>query len=237
LFQTQTHVQKTKTDWEEEGLKGRVRIVKSETASFSIVDGKIIEEERTPSRENIYDSNGYRTKSETYGMSRQTIIYGFVDGERTLKFKSTQQDDGPPPPAPPPPNPNAKEADPRFDIKHRVKRDSNGNVIEMLLIDNDGSESNRIVNKYDEKGNKIEWALYTPDGKLNSKHNAVFDAKGNEVEAVAEHPDGSKTYISYSYEFDSKGNWIKRVDAVKEAKDGKKAYVPHYVQYRTIKYY
>jgi hypothetical protein len=107
----------------------------------------------------------------------------------------------------------------------------------MLLIDNDGSESNRIVNKYDEKGNKIEWALYTPDGKLNSKHNAVFDAKGNEVEAVAEHPDGSKTYISYSYEFDSKGNWIKRVDAVKEAKDGKKAYVPHYVQYRTIKYY
>ena len=236
LFQTQTHVQKTKTDWEEEGFKGRVQTVKSESTSFSVVDGKMVEGKRKPAREDIYDSNGYITKSETYGMSRQTIIYGFVDGERTLKFKSTQQGDGPPPAAPPP-NPNAKKADPRFDIKHRVKRDSNGNVIEMLLIDNDGSEGNRIVWKYDEKGNSIERWLYTSDGKLNSRSTSSFNDKGYEDKAVAEDPNSSKTYISYSYEYDSQGNWIKRVESVLTATNDKQSYVPKYVQYRTIKYY
>jgi hypothetical protein len=226
----QTPAPKIRPDWEEEGLKGKVQTIRSDSASVSIVNGKIVEGERRQSRINDYDPNGYKTKSQTYGMGNQTIIYGFIDGERTLKFESVQDGTGPPPPAAPTPPANAKKADPRFDIRHKVKLDDKGRVIERLLLNNDGTQGNRIFYKYDDKGNNVESSLYTADGKLNSKRNSIFDVNGNEVESIAEHPDGSKSYISYSYEFDSKGNWVKRVEAVKDPKDGKTANVPSNVQ-------
>jgi len=42
---------------------------------------------------------------------------------------------------------------------------------------------------------------------------------------------------SYTYEFDSKGNWIKRTVSKSVTKDGKSSYEPAYVDYRTIVYY
>ncbi|HMV49988.1 MAG TPA: hypothetical protein PLD20_30505 [Blastocatellia bacterium] len=237
LFSIQTPASKIKSDLEEEGLKNKIQMIRTESTSVSIVNGKTVEGERRLFRVDEYDSNGYRTKSKTYGMGNQTIIYGFLDGDRTLKFESVQDGTEPPPPAMPPPPPNAKKPDPRFDIRHKVKFDDKDRVIERLLLHNDGTQGNRILYKYDDKGNRVESSLYTADGKLNSKQNSVFDANGNVAESIAEHSDGSRTYIAYSYEFDSKGNWIKRVEAVKETNDSKTVYIPAYVHYRTIKYY
>jgi hypothetical protein len=105
------------------------------------------------------------------------------------------------------------------------------------LYDSSGKLWLRYVYKY--QGNKKEELVYSEDGSLNRKNVSTLDDKGNEVEeSFYDVKDGSVSErYSYSYEFDAKGNWIKRTASKWAAKDGKEQFAPYSITYRTITYY
>jgi len=67
------------------------------------------------------------------------------------------------------------------------KYDKNGNNIELIGYDSDGSVEGKITYKYDEQGNPIEGYLYNLDGSL------------------------AEEYTS-QYEYDEQKNWTKKIE-------------------------
>ena len=67
----------------------------------------------------------------------------------------------------------------------------------------------RTVYKY--KANEKEQLDYSDDGSLSQRVVYTLDNKGNAVEETVFNEKGEARYkISYTYEFDSNGNWTKR---------------------------
>ncbi|MBQ5647693.1 MAG: hypothetical protein IIV16_01055, partial [Alistipes sp.] len=82
--------------------------------------------------------------------------------------------------------------------KHLYKYDSKGNMIEEASYRGDGSLERKDLYKYDSKGNKIEWAYYNCDGSLREKYLYKYDSKGNMIEEASYRGDGS-LYYKYLY--------------------------------------
>ena len=92
---------------------------------------------------------------------------------------------------------------------------------------------------YKIKGNRKEEFVYSSDGSLNQKYAYTLDDKGNEVEMLIY--DTNKNSVeskeTYRYiEFDSKGNWTKRVTSEGE-KESNFSLKPSKVTYRKITYF
>ena len=84
--------------------------------------------------------------------------------------------------------------------------------------------------KYDDKGNRIESATYDVYGELMGKSKFKYDDKGNQIEWAYYDKDGELDYTEiYELEYDSKGNWIKKITY----KDDK----PTFISEREIEYY
>ena len=101
---------------------------------------------------------------------------------------------------------------------------SNGDILE------------RSVYKYE--GNQKEVVVYSETGSLVRRDLYILDDKGNEIENTGFRPDGS-VYAkrSYTYEFDSNGNWIKRTSSGNVVSDKRPRLEPPSVLLRTITYY
>jgi hypothetical protein len=66
----------------------------------------------------------------------------------------------------------------------------------------------------------------------------VSDAKGYVTEVASYRADGSvKKRLLYGYEFDAKGNWIKKTKSEWITKNGKSFFEPRQIISRTITYY
>jgi protein TonB len=92
---------------------------------------------------------------------------------------------------------------------------------------------------YDIKGTKIESAYFpVPGATLTGKEVYKYDDKGNIVEMTLLNTDGSlMSKETYTYEFDSFGNWTKMTTSVAVLEGGKLSFEPTEVTYRTISYY
>ena len=66
--------------------------------------------------------------------------------------------------------------------KSIYKYDEQGNLIENIGYQLDGSLQRKIVNKYDEQGNQIESSTFRPDGSLQMKLIYKYDGQGNQIE-------------------------------------------------------
>ncbi|HJQ33954.1 MAG TPA: hypothetical protein VJ866_17365 [Pyrinomonadaceae bacterium] len=229
---------KLKSDAEDEGLKGRVKTVFRESQDLS---GTRAVGARKPSSTDYYDGKGQLTKHELYdykGNLFQVAVYGELDGERVRSDKMIRHEYDPPPlmvggsPGGP-----ERETDPRYTYKFAYRYDGKGRLVEEDLYDNSGKLWLRYVYKYE--GNKKEELVYSEDGSLNQKYVSTLDDKGNEVEEsfYDVKDDSVSERYSYSYEFDAKGNWVKRTASKWAAKDGKEQFVPYSITYRTITYY
>ena len=132
------------------------------------------------------------------------------------------------------------------------KRDEKGNITEEFsksinerqpfVTSNKYNENGLIVNKvcgnekyaiqytykYDKEGNKIE--EYS-EGRENNLIKFKYDERGNEIETETEDlfVGSPKKIIKIKYSFDSKGNWIKKI----EFDDNK----PERIMERTFEYY
>jgi hypothetical protein len=233
--------QKPRSDRDLEGLKGNVKELVVEEAKLEIKAGKPIEDKRRRDYRETYDELGNLTGRITYdlkGNVRHVAVYSVIDGDRVAKVSTMHYEYDPPPMKTKSPKSDLKVGDQRYTYKFKYKYDDKGNRTETSWYSNDGKLSSRYVSRYDEMGNEIEWIRYTGDGKIESRRTSKYDEKGNEIEKT--YFDGNdlvKGKFSYTFEFDSKGNWIKRNSSRWVTKNGKSYFEPYEVTYRIIAYY
>lgn len=228
-----------KSDAEDDGLKGKVKTVFTETEDLS---GTWSVGGRKPSSMDYYNEQGNLTKRESYdyrGNPSDIRVYGYLDGDRASHYKSIDYEYNPPPMMAPAPAPGKSKPkyDPRYSYKFKYKYDDSGRLIEEAWYGNSGELWLRYVYKYE--GKQKEQLVYSKDGSLNQKYSSTLDDKGNEIEEIIyDTKDNSvREKYSYSYEFDARGNWIKRTTSKWTTKDGKSQFEPYSMTYRTITYY
>ena len=237
-LQQEPIVPRVRSDAEDEGLHGRVKTVIRENEDLS---GTWSVQGRKPSWTDYYDDGGNLTKREFYdykGNLSEITVYGYLDGARVSRRKSIEREYNPPPMMiASSPGATRPKSDPRYSNKFTFQYDDQKRLIEKAWFLNNGELTIRYVYKY--SGNQQEEFVYTSDGSLNQHYLSTLDDKGNEVEQTSfETRDGSvRGKYKYAYEFDAKGNWIKRTTSKWVTKDGKSAYAPASVDYRTINYY
>lgn len=109
--------------------------------------------------------------------------------------------------------------------------DNQGNKIEEINYDEKGSLYEKQTYSYDEKGNKIEANNYDSDLSLSWKQTFLYDDKRNIVEKNWYNFEGSVFNIktTFEYEYDEKGNWIRRIDSFNG--------IPEYILEREFEYY
>ncbi|HEV7859850.1 MAG TPA: hypothetical protein VGO91_14635, partial [Pyrinomonadaceae bacterium] len=217
--------QKLKSDAEDDGLKGKVKTIFSDeedlTGTWTVIG-------RKPHARAYYNERGNLTKEEAFdyrGNVSNITVYGYIDGERASKYGYIQYEYDPPPmmmpAAPGQPKPIH---DKRYTNKYRYKYDDKGKLIERLNYGNDGKLRSRYVYLYN--GNQKEGQYYSDD-ELYRKELMTLDAQGNEIERTSiEQKPNMTTKYSYTYEFDAKGNWIKKTTSKLVTKDGKSSLVP-----------
>ena len=94
------------------------------------------------------------------------------------------------------------------------KFDENGNEIEHNECWPEKERNTKSVKKYDKKGNLIENCIYNYMGKsVGTKTYKRYDEKDNLIEESSHNQDDSlDSRISYKYDYDSRNNWIKKIE-------------------------
>ena len=114
--------------------------------------------------------------------------------------------------------------------------DPGGRLTEWSIHKPDGALLQRKVSTYDEKGRETEWAIYRGDGAPAMGQRRSYDERGNVVESLRY---GNGVLVgreAYTYEFDARGNWVKRRLVGETVKDGISRTAIEVI-YRTITYY
>ena len=89
----------------------------------------------------------------------------------------------------------------------------------------------------DEEGNVIERRYFNPDGTISTKAAYKYDERGNVIEESMSGESLLITRQQHAFEYDSTGNWVKRVSSTYVCKMGKSYFKPYEAIYRTITYY
>ena len=127
--------------------------------------------------------------------------------------------------------------DDRFTVKHKYTYDNERRLIEDDYFRNDGKPGLRYTYEY--KNNQEEVRVYASDGSLSQRYVNALDEK----EIAKDHTvfdtktDSVKDKYNYTYEYDSHGNWIKRIDSKLVTTDGVSKSIQVSVIHRTITYY
>lgn len=149
------------------------------------------------------------------------------------------------------------------EVKFHYEFNKNDKVVSELQIDENNNDTIQISRfEYDEKENII----LSSNKFLGSEYITEIEWKNERIKKQTEHsilPDqikylneiteyddlynlvNSKIYenskinreLNYDYEFDSRGNWIKREVSMKEHFAGSKTFKPIYIETRQIKYW
>ncbi len=235
-------------------LIGPVKSVFIEMAKMVRLDGTWVEGERFPWLSITYDRSGNKIEeSQLYRESalnfRSVFVYDekgeLIEGAEYnaaggLEFKWSYRHDK-----------NRKRVEEiRYDANTNALfsrsvylYDAAGSLIEETRYHAPTANDYRWVYSYDGAGNRIgeEFYVVRAHGRENQEAKVRLDSrtayaydKGNLIEEARYDASGSLVARkSYSYEFDSRGNWIKQT--AHEAAGG--APDPALVTYRTITYY
>lgn len=229
--------QRAGTDASDEGLRGPVKTVLTESDDLS---GTWSVQGRKKNSFDTYNEQGNKLRTELYdykGNLDRITVYGFIDGHRVSVSKTIERDYNPPPVAmAPAPGAAIKKSDPRFDNRYEFKYDEKKRLTEKTWLQSNGDVWLRYVYKY--TGNQKEELVYSENGSLNQRYLYTLDDKGNKIEQTFFGRDGSvEEKQAYTYEFDAKGNWIKRTTSRMLTKNGTAQLQPYSVYFRTITYY
>src|SRR6185503_16845887 len=203
------------SDASDEGLRGAVKSVRTENQHLPetriTLDGP-------RSWLETYNEKGNKLRSETYDPKNNLIVltvYGYLAGSRVSASKWVPREDGPKPGI------GAgiggslssnKKKDTRYDHRFEFKYDEKRRLIEETEFLSNGDILWRRVFKYE--GNQKEELFYPQNGSLTQRDLSTLDDKGNEIERTVFAPDGKvRSKVSFTYEFDSNGNWTKRTSS------------------------
>ena len=230
--------QRAGTDASDDGMHGPVKSVLEESQDLS---GTWSVQTRKHDSFVEYNEKGNRLRREGYdykGNLYDITVYGYVDGARVSTSKTITKEYNPPPMAvAATPGNAAKKSDPRYQTRYEFKYDEQKRLIEHRLLHSNRELFLRYVYNY--KDNQLEELVYSEDGALNQRYLFTLDPKGNEIDRTSfDVRDNlpSATY-SYTYEFDSHGNWTKRTVSKQVTGDGQRQMEPQSVDFRTITYW
>jgi hypothetical protein len=128
------------------------------------------------------------------------------------------------------------------------KYDDLGRLSEVAFYRADGKKavapigpclnSHRITYTYDSQGKPLKVVSFEPDGELKKSWLYVYDEKGQVKEQVQE-SHGYRVSFESSYEYDSRGNWIKDIVTTHSQSDliGSQSHTSFSVITRQITYY
>jgi YD repeat-containing protein len=237
------YAQRPQTDRQNHRLKGPVKSVTVETRTLKKQGERYVEERRVRIDRVTYDAEGNLVEEESYGEDGRLIskaAYRYIGGEKIAEGQiltvviispsiAARTGGDAPPARPPVPRPHVMQP---YTSKYKYKYDAEGNVKEMT-VEERGRVRQRVV--YDFKGDRKETRWYE-GGHLINREVDKFDARGNLVETTRfETETGAVDYkYSYSaYEFDARGNWVKRLKTWSAAGEPEE----RDVEYRTITYF
>ncbi len=237
------YAQRPQTDRESDRLKGPVKTVTVERATLKEQGGRDVEERRVVVERVTYNAEGNRAEDESYagdGRLSKKSTYRYIRGEKIAEGRIVISDiilDTPAPTggeAQPARTPEPPPHDLRpFTQKYRYKYDAAGRVKEMTVVEG-GYLRQKVV--YDHRGGRRETRWYTELGDLINREVDKFDARGNLAETVSLDLETGAVVYKYSYtgyEFDARGNWVKRLKTMTEAGEPD----VREVEYRTITYF
>lgn len=210
-------------DWEEDGLKGKVRDMTIERAELVQKAGTLFEAKRKPVETMSFTAEGAKIEEAHYS-ANGALLWTFVhaygsDGRRrttesrlangtvseTLVFaysndKRTESDTlGP---------------DGSLREKSSYAYDENGNTAEIDEVAADGTSVGKWTYHYDTRGHVREWAAYNPDGSIFEESTYTYDSEGRLKVTAQYRADNS---LEKRVAYDSKGN---EIEAEKDAADG-----------------
>lgn len=159
-----------------------------------------------------YDKKGNIIESNTYNSDGKTII-----GETTYKYDDKGNEI------------ENKAYSINGDLFTKGLTEYYGSTVENYTYGQHGDLYSKITYIIDDDGNNIEWKMENPDGSLNNRITSKYD-DGNLIESNHYNSDSSlKTKMIFKYNFDEKGNWIKKIDFDNE--------IPKYILERKYEYY
>ncbi|MFY9621286.1 MAG: hypothetical protein WAQ99_15845 [Pyrinomonadaceae bacterium] len=98
--------------------------------------------------------------------------------------------------------------------RHEQTFDDRGNMTSLSTFGSDNKINRKLTWTFDTKGNRTEWTEQLLKGDeltLFQRITSTYDDKNNVlVETQYGNPEGSVMRQVFSYEFDARGNWIKR---------------------------
>ncbi|HLG17312.1 MAG TPA: energy transducer TonB [Blastocatellia bacterium] len=207
-------------DLEFEGLAGPVRAIRVEQAR--VLGGTAQEGPRELFMTATYNSEGRVIDRIFYYHGRiwSKISYSYdSDGTRNdVVYRRI-------PGTPDPPEGTLRLTGEHYTVQPiRMKRvfkwDAAGNVTELVDYSSNGEIVQRITYRYDGKRNQQEVSLSFGDRPI-WKATVTYGKHGEVIQAERQDLRGSPAEKeTYSYEFDSIGNWTKRIKTVAIIKDG-----------------
>lgn len=184
-----------------------------------------------------YNEKGNKLREQSYDFKNnlsQIRVYGYLDGDRVSASKFIQREYNDLPSVRRGVLSSNKEMDPRYQHRFEYKYDEKKRLIEQKDFLSNGDLVEHYVYKYE--GNRKEELRYSENGSLIWRELYILDDKSNEIEETDFERDGSaSSKISYTYEFDSHGNWTKRT--MKVLLDRHRRVEAPSVHLRTITYY
>lgn len=117
---------------------------------------------------------------------------------------------------------NYQTADGKLVAKTVYKYEKGTEPVEAAFFKGDGQKAtapvgpclgaHRVTFAYDNKGRVYKKSVFEDDGTLKKSYESTYDPGGNMVRLVVSGRSGTTTTWEYKYEFDARGNWVKRYD-------------------------
>ncbi|HEY7544524.1 MAG TPA: energy transducer TonB [Blastocatellia bacterium] len=191
-----------KSDREYEGLKSDVRAVRIEKSSLFEKSGKWEEEARRVDEIVKYDAQGNLTDRTSYARGRayvKTVFSYDAEGSRREEITHLAK-------------PGQKEPNETEHYRRVYKYDKDGNRGEELFYSADGKLLEKTAYFYDSNGNVKETESSGKRLAGVSRCSIRRGDRGEELETTCKYSKSADSLKkTYEYEFDSAGNWIKRV--------------------------
>lgn len=235
LFAQISFAQFAKNEKELLGLKGDVKTIVSEYAKIVFENGKYVEKKRFDRRSQTYDLQGNLIKEDPIPPTEGRPLV-CVDGkcnteEPKQKYKYNEQ------------GIIIEEISALIDGTITSKRefdyDLKGRLLESRFYYQNEEEKLYLAGKwvYERNSNETKSTYYEGCCTIKRWNVAVVNKYKNVIELSSFRTDGYSSKSAYSYEYDTKDNWTKRVISSWVIKDGKSFFEPVEAHYRKFEYY
>lgn len=207
------------SDWRRLKLQGKVKAIKEikfiAVGNFS----EIVNGEKTKhiyNKEFLFNLDGFKIEQNDYipdGTLANRIMYLYQNNKLveyneydsqgllfgTGKYEIGEDDN--------PTRLNYKTSDGRYNWSETFKYDGNGNIIEVNHFRTEKAMDSKEIYNFNDDGYLSTSELHR-DGNLVTKNTFITDEEGSRTEMIY---GADKSNFTYIYNYDSKGNWVKKI--------------------------